>query len=133
MKRTCWVACGVPQCPGDGVSGEAQDADGEVAQAGHDMGSVAGAYLGEVFSEGDVADPVQLVLDLPVPADPAGELGGLSLPGWQRRDSVRGLGVPVAGGQATGSAGDLDRLLAWGKASPAVTVTTLRMRFSARP
>jgi hypothetical protein len=35
------MACYVPQGPGDvGVPGEAQDAEGEVAQAGHDMGPV---------------------------------------------------------------------------------------------
>jgi hypothetical protein len=49
--------------------------------AGHDMGSGAGACLGEVFAEGDVADPVQLVLDLTVSADPRGELGWLGVAG----------------------------------------------------
>ena len=48
------MTCYVPQGPGDvGVPDEAQDAEGEVAQAGHDMGSGAGACLGEVFAEGD--------------------------------------------------------------------------------
>ena len=30
---------------------------------------------GQVFAEGEVADPVQLVLDFPVAADPVRELG----------------------------------------------------------
>jgi hypothetical protein len=35
-ERACRIACYVPQGPGDvGVPGEAQDAEGEVAQAGH--------------------------------------------------------------------------------------------------
>jgi hypothetical protein len=38
---------------------ETQDADGEVAQASHGPGSVAGADLGGVLGEGDVADVVQ--------------------------------------------------------------------------
>ena len=38
---------------------------------------------GEIFAEGDVADPVELVLDLPVAADPGGELGRLGLAGGQ--------------------------------------------------
>jgi hypothetical protein len=34
----------------------------------------AGADAGAVLGERDIADPVQGVLNLPVPADPAGEL-----------------------------------------------------------
>ena len=50
---------------------------------GHDVGSGAGPRGGEVFAEGDVADPVQLVLDFPVAADPVCELGWPGLPGGQ--------------------------------------------------
>jgi len=39
-----------------GVAGQAQDGDGEVAQAGHDAGAVAGADLGAVLVVGDVAE-----------------------------------------------------------------------------
>jgi len=46
-----------------GFSAQAQDGDGQVAQAGHDAGAVAGADLGAVLVVGDVADPVQPVLD----------------------------------------------------------------------
>jgi hypothetical protein len=55
----------------------AQDADGEVSQAGHDPGGVAGAGLGGVFGVGGVADVVQR-LDAPVAADPVGQAGGLA-------------------------------------------------------
>jgi hypothetical protein len=40
-------------------AGEAQDGDGEVAQAGHDAGAVGGADLGSVFVVGDIADLLQ--------------------------------------------------------------------------
>ena len=50
-----------------------QDAYGQVPQGGHDLRAVAGADLGGVFSVGDVADVVQ-GLDLPMPADPSGQL-----------------------------------------------------------
>jgi hypothetical protein len=43
-----------------GSAGYAVDADGEVAQAGHDAGSIAGADLRAVV-DGDVANPVQPV------------------------------------------------------------------------
>ena len=55
-------------------------------------------------------DPVQLVLDLPVAADPDRELGWRGLAGGQRGDGVAGLGAPSAAGDAAGPAGDLDGL-----------------------
>jgi len=51
-----------------GVAVEAQQPDYRVAQGGHDLWPGAGSVLGVVFGEGDVADPVQAVLDRPVPA-----------------------------------------------------------------
>jgi hypothetical protein len=53
-------------CGDVAVAVGAQDADGEVAQAGHGAGGVAGADLGGVLSEGGVADVVQR-LAAPVP------------------------------------------------------------------
>lgn len=49
---------------------------------GHDVGSGA-SPAAEVFAEGNVADPVQLVLGFPVAADPFGELGWRGLAGRQ--------------------------------------------------
>jgi hypothetical protein len=73
----------VPAGGGDaGVPGRFQDADGQVAQGGHGLGSAAGADLGGVFAVADVAEVVQC-LDLPVAADPGGELGGGGLAGVQ--------------------------------------------------
>lgn len=52
-----------------------------VRQRGHDAGSVCGADLGVIFSEDDVAHPVQAVHHAPVASDPIGELVGSGL-GW---------------------------------------------------
>ena len=49
---------------------ESDEADGEVAQGGHDLGSVAGAQLVAVLVEDDVAHPVEPVLYLPMSPDP---------------------------------------------------------------
>ena len=59
-----------------GCACSAVQADGEVAEGRHDSRSVSGADLAEVFGEGDVADPVQPVLDAPVGPGRVGE------PGW---------------------------------------------------
>ena|SRR5215211_2924358 len=74
-------------------SGQPQQADREVAQSGHDVRPVAGAGLGAVFAVSDVADPVQPVLDLPVPADPGCQFVGAALMRAQVGDRVDGLGA----------------------------------------
>ncbi|MFE4054430.1 hypothetical protein [Streptomyces sp. YIM B13518] len=66
----------------------AVDADGEVAQAGHDVGQVAGADVRGVLVEGAVADVVELVLDAPVAADPGREFAATGRAGRQARDQV---------------------------------------------
>ena len=72
-ERVCGVACSVSQGDGDaGMASQAQDADDQVPEGGHDVRASAGPGGGAVLAEGDVADPVQLVLDLPVAADPSG-------------------------------------------------------------
>jgi hypothetical protein len=58
---------------------------------------------------------VQAVLDLPVPANPGGELIGAGLVRPEVGDRVDGLGSPLAalagpGGYRAGAAGDLDGL-----------------------
>jgi hypothetical protein len=52
------------------VAVQAQQADGQAPQRSHDAGRVPGPDQGLVFLVGDVADPVELVLDVPVSADP---------------------------------------------------------------
>ena len=70
----------MPQRGGDAdVPGQAQDADDQVPERGHDVGPGAGTGGGGVLAEGDVTDPMELVLNLPVAANPLGELVRASL------------------------------------------------------
>jgi hypothetical protein len=85
---------------------ELEDADGQVSEGGHGLGAVAGPDLGGVFGVGDVADVVQ-GFDLPVAADPGGELGGVSLAGGQAGDGVDGDSAPfLLAGQGLDPAGN---------------------------
>src|SRR3954463_5749055 len=72
-------------------------------------GPVAGPYAGVVLTLGDVADPVQAVLDRPVRADPAGQQPWVGVAVAHGGDRVhrlhRGLGLVGA----AASADDLDR------------------------
>ena len=76
-----------------GVAVQAQEADGQAPQRCHDAGRVSRSDQGFVFLVGDVTDPVELVLYVPVAADPGGQ-------------GVR-AGVAVAGDEVD----DLDGLL----------------------
>jgi hypothetical protein len=94
------VAADVAAGGGDvGCAGESVQADGEIAQSAHYGGTGAGADLGMILGEDDVADPVQAVLDAPVPADRLGEVIGADLVPGQVDDRVDGLGVPFAAGR----------------------------------
>ena len=92
------------------MSVQAQGADGEVAQAGHHSGSGAGADLGSVFVVGDVADPVQPVLDLPVAADVSGQLSGAGLVGGEAGDALGDLLAGALPVQAADVAADPEHL-----------------------
>jgi Transposase IS116/IS110/IS902 family len=132
-KRPGGVAAGMSQRGGEvGVAGQAQRADGEVAQAGHHPGEAAAARSGGVFAEVHVADPVQPVLDPPVPAQPARQLRGASGAKRQAGDGVHRDGAPTAAARRADAADDLDRLAACGKHRPA-TAATFRVRTSTRP
>lgn len=75
---------------------QADEADGQVAQGGHDLGAVSGAQLVAVLIEDHVPDPVEPVLDSLVPLDPGRNLLGLSLLHRQRADQVDHLnGCPL--------------------------------------
>jgi hypothetical protein len=58
--------------------GPAERADGEVAQAGHDVRAGTGPDLRAVLSEEDIADPVPAVLDRPVPRRRSASRAGLA-------------------------------------------------------
>ena len=75
---------------------QAQEADGEAAERCHDPGRVPGPDLGLVFLVGDVANPVELVLDVPVPADPRGQRlrVGVTVAGDEVDDLYGLLAVP---------------------------------------
>lgn len=92
-----------------GPAAEFQDADGEVAQSGHDRGPMAGADLGGVLAVGDITDVVQR-FDLPVPADPGGEFFGLGLVRGEAGDGEDGDGLPSSAVAGAGPAGDADGL-----------------------
>ena len=64
---------------GRGAVGQADEADGEVSQGGHDLWCVAGAQPVAVLVEDHVSDPVEAVLDGPMPSGPGGDGLGLGL------------------------------------------------------
>ena len=73
----------------------AQKADGKVAQAGHGTRGGAGADLGGILGEGDIAEVVQR-LDAPVAPDPVGQAGGAGLGGGEAGNRVDRDGPPAA-------------------------------------
>ena len=99
-----------------------QDADGEVAEAGHGPGGVAGTDLGGVLGEGGVADVVQR-LDGPMTADPVGQVGGAGLGGVQVGDRVDRDGAPAVAVQ--GPARSRPSSSGWNPVISLVLVSTL--------
>ena len=101
----------VAQCGGEvDRPGADEHADDQVAQAGHDLRAGPGAQLGGVLGKGHVADVVQAVLDLPVPADEVGEPGRAGLVIGQAGDRVDDHAPPPPGAKVADAAGDLDEL-----------------------
>ncbi|HSL09596.1 MAG TPA: hypothetical protein VK887_16700 [Pseudonocardiaceae bacterium] len=74
-----------------GPAGEAEEADRDVSHGGHDLRGGAGADLGSVFVEGDVADMVLTVFDGPMSAVEGEDVGGVGLAGGEAGDAVHGL------------------------------------------
>ena len=100
---------------------ESDEADGEVAQGGHDLGSVAGAQLVAVLVEDDVSDPVEAVLDGPMPSGPGGDQFGRGVGHGEGADQVGHLGgrPPAAAALVDGSgAADPDHLGGAGEVDP---------------
>src|SRR5262249_23089862 len=65
-----------------------QQANGGVAQRRHDVGNVAAAHLGAVFIEGDIAYPMRLVLNGPMPAHQLQQTLGCRPLGTQTGDPI---------------------------------------------
>ena len=78
-----------------GFASQTEQADGQIAQGGHDLGCGAGAYLGAILIKGDVSNPVDPVLDAPVSTPEGKEPFGVGFFGRQAGDSV---GQLAAGG-----------------------------------
>jgi hypothetical protein len=75
--------------------------------------------LAAVFVVGDIADPVDLVLDVPVLADPSGQLGRLGLVDAQISEGIDGFGVKAFRlVESVSAASDLGGLAACGKSMP---------------
>lgn len=113
----------VAGCPAEGggdvgVTGQAEGADGQVAQAGHDLGRSTGADLGAVLVVGDIADPVDSVLDLPVPPHQRAEPSRAGLGGRQAGDAVGGLLPDALAVQAAGVTADPEDLRGMGEVDP---------------
>src|SRR5262249_59705591 len=70
------------------MAGPPQQANGGVAQRRHDMGNVAAAHLGAVFIEGDIAYPMRLVLNGPMPAHQLQQTLGCRPLGTQTGDPI---------------------------------------------
>jgi hypothetical protein len=87
----------------------AQHPDGQIAQGRHDAGAGAGADLGGVLGEGDVAEVVQR-LDALVSPDEVGEAGRAGPGVREAGDRIDLDGPPPPGVQLPGLAGDLDDL-----------------------
>lgn len=69
----------------------AQQADHRRAQCGHHPRARTGAYPGTVLTEGDVADPVQSILDPPIRLHPPGQRLGRRIQMRQGTQQVHDL------------------------------------------
>lgn len=77
-----WSAVGVSGRTGDvGLAVGAVVADRSVTQCRDDGGFGTGPGLLEVFTESDVPDAVDAILDVPFAAGPVLQVGGLSVGG----------------------------------------------------
>ena len=124
------VAGVVSHCGGDVVvAGESEQADHGVAQRGHDLGAAAGSDLRMILCVGDIADPVQPILDVPVAAQPVGDVAGLGVGGRERGDGVDDFGVACAVLGVGDGAGQLQHLDGLGEADAAVDLGGLQHAF----
>jgi hypothetical protein len=124
----------VAQPGGDvGLAGQLQQANRQVAQAGHHLLAVPGTDLGAVLVEGDIANSARTILDLPLPADQHAQTGGVGTAGVQAGDAVDDLGARLAALQVGDVPGERERLPGAGEGDPAGAQAACRLRRSMRP
>lgn len=81
------LQCAQGGCDVD-VSGRSEDVDGQVSQAVHHVGGVAGTDLRSIFAVRCVPDLAQAVLNAPMTADQLRQLPGTCQMWWQRNDHI---------------------------------------------
>lgn len=98
------------------VACQAKEPDGEASQAGHDPGRGPGSDQGFVFAVGDIADPVELVLDVPVLPHPGSQGVGVNIGG--AGDEIDDLGGAFPGVLPGNGPPELSDLAGSGDADP---------------
>src|SRR5215217_8466472 len=84
---------------GSAAAVSSDEVEGDLAQEGEVAGSGAVAHATVVLAEGDVEDPVQRVLDAPVPADGLDQDGGIVAAAGEEAADL-GLNLASAGDAA---------------------------------
>jgi len=69
------------------VACPAHSSNDRVAQRGHDLRDMATAYLGAIFLQGDIPDPMRAVLALPLAANEREQTHGVGLLWCQAREA----------------------------------------------
>src|SRR5215212_6180412 len=85
---------------GSAAAVSSDEVEGDLAQEGEVAGSGAVAHATVVLAEGDVEDPVQRVLDAPVPADGFDQDGGIVAAAGEEEVADLGLDLAAAGDAA---------------------------------
>lgn len=113
-QRTLGVAATGTQCWGEvGRSGQTQQADGQVAQRGHDLGSSVFANAAAAFVKAHVAHIMQAVFNAPgvaVERDPAEREHRVGFFRTQAGDAIHRFRAAFARGQFAGVALDAENL-----------------------
>ena len=101
-------------------SGQAQQADGQIAQCGHDLCSGVFADAATVFIEDAIAHPMEAIFDFPVAAVERQQTRGVSFFRGQAGKAIDDLAMELAGNQVGGLALDNEDLGDMGESQIAV-------------
>ena len=105
-----------------GCARDAEKADGEIAEGGHDLGTASFPDLGPVLVKGHVPDPMHFVLNGPVPSDPVEDLLGIGLVLGGAGDPVGDFSPLELAFQIKGFTFDLKGLLDMGEIQVAIQI-----------